>query len=223
MITVKLFASAADAAGEREVLVEAATGLSVKDLLDNLAVRFPGLSPLLASRKLLVSLNQEFAELAAPLHDGDEVALLPPFSGGDTAWVRIQEEDFSVEDEIARVRASSTRIGGIVTFLGTARDFSRGHDVSDLLYEHYPGMAERKLAEIRKRAIEEFDIIEAAIVHRTGRIPVGGNIVLIVVGASHRREAFAACAWCINELKRITPIWKRETTPDGLVWVEEHP
>ncbi len=223
MITVKLFASAADAAGEREVRLEAAAGLSLKALLDNLAARFPGLSPLLAPRKLLVSLNQEFADEDAVLRDGDEVALLPPFSGGDAAWVRIQKEDFSVEDEVARVRASSARIGGIVAFLGTARDFSRGHDVAELFYEHYPGMAEKKLGEIRARALAQFDVIEASILHRTGRIPLGGNIVLIVVGASHRKEAFAACAWMIDELKRITPIWKRETTPEGLVWVEEHP
>lgn len=223
MITVKLFASAADAAGKREVHVEAGAGLSVKDILDNIAARFPSLSPLFVSRKLLVSVNQEFAEDDAAVRDGDEVALLPPFSGGDSAWVRIQKEDFSVEDEVARVRTSSTRIGGIVAFLGTARDFSRGHAVSELFYEHYPGMAEKKLSEIRERALNEFEIIEAAILHRTGRIPVGANIVLIVVGAAHRKEAFAAAAWMIDELKRITPIWKRETTPEGLVWVEEHP
>ena len=223
MITVKLFASAADAAGEREVHLEAAAGLSLKGLLDDLAARFPGLSPLLAPRKLLVSLNQEFADEDAVLRDGDEVALLPPFSGGDAAWVKIQNEDFSVEDEVARVRASSARIGGIVAFLGTARDFSRGHDVAELFYEHYPGMAEKKLGEIRARARAPFDVIEASILHRTGRIPIGGNIVLIVVGASHRKEAFAACSWMIDELKRITPIWKRETTSEGLVWVEEHP
>lgn len=223
MINVRLFASARDAAGKSDFQVDFLAGQTVGHILARLKALYPSLAPLLDARKLLVSVNQEFAELATPLHDGDEVALLPPFSGGDTAWVRIQEENFSVEDEVERVRASSTRIGGIVTFLGTARDFSRDHDVSELFYEHYPGMAEKKLAEIRKRALEEFDIIEAAIVHRTGRIPIGENIVLIVVGASHRREAFAACTWCVNELKRITPIWKRETTPEGLVWVEEHP
>ncbi len=90
-------------------------------------------------------------------------------------------------------------------------------------FEHYPGMAEKKLGEIRERAIREFGVIDATIIHRIGTMPVGENIVLIVVAAAHRDEAFRACRFCIDELKRITPIWKKETTPEGEVWVEEHP
>ncbi|MFQ5597027.1 MAG: molybdenum cofactor biosynthesis protein MoaE [Nitrospiria bacterium] len=137
--------------------------------------------------------------------------------------IRIQVEDFSIEKETIKVRESSRRIGGIVTFLGTARDFSKGQEIHKIDFEHYPGMAEKRLAEIRRQALKDFDIIEVSIIHRVGERSIGENIVLIVVGAEHRQDAFCACSWCIDELKRITPIWKKETTPKGVVWVEEHP
>ncbi|OGW19024.1 MAG: molybdopterin biosynthesis protein MoeE [Nitrospirae bacterium GWC2_57_13] len=137
--------------------------------------------------------------------------------------VRIQKEPFSIDDEIAKIKKTSPSIGAVVSFLGTTRDLSRGKKVSRLEFEHYPGMAEKKLGEIRLRAIRDFGVIDAAILHRVGVLPVGENIVLILVAAGHRDEAFRACRFCIDELKRITPIWKKETTQEGEVWVEEHP
>ncbi|OGW67603.1 MAG: molybdopterin biosynthesis protein MoeE [Nitrospirae bacterium RIFCSPLOWO2_02_FULL_62_14] len=137
--------------------------------------------------------------------------------------VRVQQQNFSVDAELDRVRRRSTRIGGISMFLGTARDHSKGHDVSSITFEHYEGMAQKKLREIRERALKQFDVLEVLILHRYGEIGVGENIVLIIVGAEHRADAFKACRWCIDELKQITPIWKLEHTPSGEVWVEEHP
>ena len=137
--------------------------------------------------------------------------------------VRVQQENFSIDEEIDRVRGRSTRIGGVSVFLGTARDRSKGRDVSSMMFEHYEGMAQKKLREIRERALKDFNVIEILILHRYGPIRIGENIVLIVVGAEHRADAFKACRWCIDELKKITPIWKSEHTPDGEVWVEEHP
>ena len=121
------------------------------------------------------------------------------------------------------MRRRSKRIGGITVFLGTARDRSKGRDVSGITFEHYEGMAQKKLREIRERALKDFDIIELLIVHRYGPIEIGENIVLIIAGAEHRADAFRACKWAIDELKQITPIWKLEQTPEGEVWVEEHP
>jgi molybdopterin synthase catalytic subunit len=144
-------------------------------------------------------------------------------AGSTLEWIRIQEGDFSVEEEVNRIKERSKRVGGIVTFLGTARDFSKGKDIQRIDFEYYPGMAEKKLNEIRERALADYNIIEVSIVHRVGRIEIGDNIVLIVVGAQHRKDAFKACEWCIDELKRITPIWKREETNEGEVWVVEHP
>jgi molybdopterin synthase catalytic subunit len=137
--------------------------------------------------------------------------------------VRVQRENFSIDDELTRVRSRSSRIGGIAMFLGTARDRSKGRDVSAMTFEHYEGMAQKKLKEIREQALRDFDILEALVLHRYGPIEIGENIVLIIVGAEHRADAFKACQWCIDELKKITPIWKMEYTPGGEVWVEEHP
>ncbi|MDI6655649.1 MAG: molybdenum cofactor biosynthesis protein MoaE [Candidatus Hydrothermarchaeota archaeon] len=137
-------------------------------------------------------------------------------------FIRIQREDFSVEEEIKKVKAKSARIGGVVAFLGTVREFSRGKEIKKLLYEHYPEMAQKKLEELRKRVLQNFDVVEVAIIHRTGEIKISENIVLIIVAAEHRNEAFKACQWCIDELKRAVPIWKKEITTDGEVWVEEH-
>ncbi len=137
--------------------------------------------------------------------------------------VRIQEEDFSIEEETKALLASSLRIGGVVNFLGTARDFSEGRDVSTIEFEQYAGMATTALEALRTNAMESFDIIEVRIVHRIAKVGPGEQIVLITVGAEHRAEAFDACRWIIDELKKTVPIWKRETTPTGEEWVTEHP
>lgn len=137
--------------------------------------------------------------------------------------VRIQKQGFSVTEEIERVKAASKSIGGVVSFLGVGRDISKGEQIARLDFEHYPGMAEKKLREIRETALKDFNIIEMGIVHRIGQIDIGENIVLIIAAAQHRNDAFMACEWAITELKRITPIWKKETTKKGEVWVEEHP
>lgn len=138
--------------------------------------------------------------------------------------IRVQKEDFSTEDEIERVKKTSKTIGGIVTFLGTSRDFTEEiGEVEKLEFEHYPGMAEKKLSELRDSAMKKFDILEASIIHRYGEIPAGENIVLIVVGAIHRADAFIACRWIIDELKQIVPIWKKEHTKNGVTWVSDHP
>ena len=211
--------------------LDLANGSRVKDLIGGLEAGYPAIGELIQKKKVLISINQEIAHEETVIKDGDEIALLPPFAGGapmgqvrdDTQLVRVQREDFSVDAEIKRVRARSKRIGGISIFLGTARDRSKGREVDSMTFEHYEGMAQTKLREIRERALKDFDIIEVAILHRYGEIGIGDNIVLIVVGAEHRAEAFRACEWAIAELKRITPIWKREHTPEGEVWVEEHP
>lgn len=220
-------------AGNQGILsLDLVNGSRVKDLVSQLKTGYPAIGELIQKKKVLVSVNQEIAHEETEVRDGDEVALLPPFAGGtftmndihdDTQLVRVQREDFSVDAEINRVRARSKRIGGIATFLGIARDRSKGREVDSMTFEHYEGMAQTKLREIRERALKDFDIIEVAILHRHGEIGIGENIVLIVVGAEHRADAFRACEWAIAELKRITPIWKLEHTPEGEVWVEEHP
>ena len=137
--------------------------------------------------------------------------------------IRIQQENFVVTDEIEAIKKVSRNIGGITTFLGTGRELSKGESISKLNFEHYPKMAEKKLDEIRVQAIKDYGIIEMIIIHRVGEIDIGENIVLIVAAGEHRKETFKACEWAITELKRTTPIWKRETTTTGEVWVQDTP
>ena len=232
MVTIRLFGITKSLAGNQESLSFALNnGRQVKDLVSLLDAGYPMIGELIHKKKVLVSVNQEIAHEETEIKDGDEIALLPPFAGGcpmdkandDAQFVSVQREDFSVDAEINRVRGRSKSIGGISIFLGTARDRSKGRDVDSITFEHYEGMAQKKLRELRERALKDFDIIEVAILHRYGEIGIGENIVLIVVGAEHRAEAFRACKWAIDELKQITPIWKLEHTPEGEVWVEEHP
>lgn len=232
MITVRLFGMTKTLAGNQTAIALAlSNGQSVKELVELVDRSYPMIGELLQKKKILVSVNQEIAHEDTKVHDSDEVALLPPFAGGapmeqmidDSQFVRVQRDDFSIDTEINRVRSRSKRIGGIAMFLGTARDRSQGRDVDSITFEHYEGMAQKKLREIRERALKDFDILELVIVHRYGEISIGENIVLIIAGAEHRAEAFRACKWAIDELKQITPIWKLEHTPSGEVWVEQHP
>jgi molybdopterin synthase catalytic subunit len=227
MVTIKLFGQLKSLAANKPELSFALNGSRrVKDLVGLIETQYPQIGEMIAKKKVLVSVNQEIAHEETQIKDGDELALLPPFAGGavpDEQLVRVQRENFSIDAELARVKQRSQRIGGIAMFLGTARDRSKGRDVNAITFEHYEGMAQKKLREIRERALKDFDVIEVLILHRTGAIDIGENIVLIIVGAEHRAEAFAACRWCIDELKQITPIWKQEQTPEGEIWVEEHP
>jgi molybdopterin converting factor subunit 1 len=224
MITIKLFAMLKDKAGRDELHINTRSS-TVSELLKEVSDAYPALSEILSCGRVLTSVNQEFVKGDAPVKDGDEVAFMPPFSGGSGLQGRvcIQKGPFSLDAEIERLKQASSSIGAIVTFLGTTRDISRGKQVATLEFEHYPGMAEKKLSEIRTRAMSEYGAIEVTIIHRIGVLPIGENIVLIAAAAAHRDEAFKACRFCIDELKRITPIWKKETTPEGEVWVEEHP
>lgn len=137
--------------------------------------------------------------------------------------VRIQEQDFSQDAEIAALKAASKRMGGIATFLGCARDFSEGRDVSEISFEAYGSMALAEMRKLREEAIAKFDLLDARIVHRVTTVRAGDNIVFIAAGAAHRAAAFDACRWMIDELKQRVPIWKKEVTPEGESWVTQHP
>jgi molybdopterin synthase catalytic subunit len=137
--------------------------------------------------------------------------------------VRIQQEDFSQDAEIAALKASSKRMGGIATFLGCARDFSEGRDVSQISFEAYGSMALAEMRKLREEAMQKFDLLDARIVHRVTTVQAGDNIVFIAAGAAHRAAAFDACRWMIDELKQRVPIWKKEVTPEGESWVTPHP
>ncbi len=147
-------------------------------------------------------------------YDENEMRLAP---------VRLQAEDFSVDQELLALRASSLRMGGIATFIGCARDFSEGREVSQISFDAYGGMALAAMNELRELAISKFVLLDARIVHRTGIVAAGEQIVFIATGAEHREPALQACRWLIDELKQHVPIWKKEVTPQGDSWVVPHP
>ena len=137
--------------------------------------------------------------------------------------VRLQQEDFSQDEEVCALRASSKRMGGIATFIGCARDFSEGREVARISFDAYGSMALAEMNKLRDEAIKKFDLLDARIVHRVGVVGAGEQIVFIAAGAEHRAPALQACHWLIDELKQRVPIWKQEVTPQGDEWVTTHP
>ena len=170
--------------------------------------------------RLMVSLNTERVSLDTPVRDGDEVALLPPMSGG-SGRVRVQAAPLSLDALLAQV--GGTDCGGIVTFTGVVRDHSRGHAIDHLEYEAYVPMAEREMKHIAARVRERWPEVRIAMSHRVGRLELGDAAVMIVAGAPHRAEAFEACRFAIDTLKQTVPIWKKEFSQQGTYWVEENP
>jgi len=139
------------------------------------------------------------------------------------APVRVQQEDFSQDEEVLALRASSKRIGGIATFTGCARDYSEGREVTRISFDAYGSMALAEMNRLREEAITKFELLDARLVHRVGVVAAGEKIVFIAAGAEHRGPAFDACRWLIDELKQRVPIWKKEITPEGDEWVTQHP
>jgi len=171
-----------------------------------------------------ISVNQEYARPELPLKSGDEVALLPPVSGGgpdDAAWVKLVRERIVPHDIVPRLERPED--GAIVIFDGVVRNHSRGRRTLYLDYEAYESMALEKLRELAGSARERFAIRNLALVHRLGRIEIGESSVLIAVFSAHRAAAFEACRWLIDTLKRTVPIWKKEYFEDGAVWADGEP
>ncbi len=135
----------------------------------------------------------------------------------------LQRADFDVGKLVRELVEKERRTGGVVTFLGTAREFSKGRNILHLEFESYAGMAIATLDRLEREAVSNFGILHCRIVHRTGKIGIGENIVLVIVTAMHRKDAFTACEWAIDELKKRVPIWKKEFTDNGEEWVEQHP
>ncbi len=134
--------------------------------------------------------------------------------------VRVQEEDFDLAAELAALTGGNRAVGGIVSFVGLVRDMAGGAPVSAMTLEHYPGMTERKLAEIEADAQRRWPLEASLIVHRVGRLEPGDQIVLVATASAHREAAFQACHFLIDWLKTQAPFWKLEDGPDGARWVE---
>jgi molybdopterin synthase catalytic subunit len=163
---------------------------------------------------LLYAVNREYADRGRELNDGDEVALIPPVSGGA---LRITEEPLSLEAVAAEV--ADERAGGVATFTGTVRRQSRGREVTRLEYEAYAEMAENVMSEIADDLEARYDLCAVAIHHRVGRLQVGEASVVVAVSAPHRQDALAACKDAIDRLKETVPLWKKEVYEGGEEWI----
>jgi len=133
--------------------------------------------------------------------------------------IRVQREDFDIGAEIAKLTADNRRIGGVASFIGLVRDMAGGAAIGAMMLEHYPGMTEKKLAEIESEACRRWPLDASLIIHRYGRLEPGERIVLVVTASAHREAALASCAFLIDWLKTEAPFWKSEETPAGERWV----
>ncbi len=187
-------------------------------VLKDLTGRVSALKGVLGS--IAISVNQEYAGADAKLHSGDEVALLPPVSGGSPI-AKIVREAIDTEAVLAQIKRPDD--GAAVVFEGVVRNHSRGRRTLYLEYEAYEEMALRQMESLAAQALSQFHIRDAAIVHRVGRLEIGEISVLIVVASAHRAAAFDACRWLIDTLKHTVPIWKKEYFEDGAVWADGEP
>jgi MoaE-MoaD fusion protein len=219
-VTVRLFGSIREATGAKERVVTLPDGARLSDLRALLAREHPAFE--LMGERLRGSVNLEIVSSETPLADGDEVAFLPPVSGGaGSGRCSLSARALDVGAVVARVAGPDT--GGIVTFVGTVRDASRGREIRHLEYEAYPQMAEREMERIADEAAARWPGVRVAMAHRTGHLAIGEMAVVVVAAAPHRPEAFTAARYAIDTLKERVPIWKKEVAIDGESWVEEHP
>jgi MoaE-MoaD fusion protein len=220
-VRVLFFGQLKEITGVEQEEAELSEGARVQDLFERYGRRFPKLASFRAS--IAASVNQEYATWRAPLSSGDEVAFLPPVSGGQQA--AIEEDIFQIVRQVIdppQIVESLKRgeDGALVLFDGFVRNNFKGHQTLYLEYEAYESMALAKMREIGSQIRAKFPIHRLAIVHRLGRLEVGETSVFIAVSSAHRDAAFDACRYAIDTLKRVVPIWKKEHFAEGAVWAE---
>lgn len=218
MITVHMryFAFVREQLGTSKADIELADGSTVAQALDLVLATSPRL--LNAQSAMMVMVNQTYRPRDHVLADGDEVAIIPPVSGGSDPKL------FQVTDNVLDPRKIEALVideasGALVTFAGTVRDNARGKKVTALDYEAYPPAAEKMLQQIGDEIFERWGIRTVAIAHRFGLLQVGETSVVIAVSSAHREAAFDACRYAIERIKVLVPIWKREIYEDGAVWI----
>lgn len=217
MITARLFARLREQAGTDCERVEL-TDATVADVYRALRARHPGLEP--DHQLLRAARNQSFADWDEPVCDGDEVAFIPPVSGGSGSAALIELTSEPLDARRLETAVANPGAGAICTFTGVVRDNSRGESVTHLEYEAYGGMAERQMQAIADEIAERWPEARVAMAHRTGLLEIGEASVMVSVSCPHRAEAIAACKWGIDRLKESVPIWKKEFAGSGAVWIE---
>jgi MoaE-MoaD fusion protein len=230
-IRVLFFGMLKDLTGRSCDSLEMPEHSTLRDLLTHYQQHNPRLNQVAAS--LAMSINQEYALPEAPLKSGDEVALLPPVSGGSGQTNSVAESteharyaalvDRAIDVQVLLNKLKQPDDGAAVVFEGVVRNHTRGRRTLYLDYEAYPEMALRQMELLAQQALSRFSIRDVALAHRLGRLQVGETSVAIVVASAHRTAAFEACRWLIDTLKSTVPIWKKEYFEDGAVWADGEP
>ena len=222
-VKVLFFGALKDIVGKAEESVEIPAGATLARVFESYARRFETLSGKRPS--ILFARNQEFAKEDTPLADNDEVAFLPPVSGGSTTRSRREGHLFAITRDAIDSRRLVERLqrpedGAVVVFEGVVRNNTKGRATTHLEYECYEGMAREQMVRIGREIATQFAIGRIGMVHRLGRLEIGEASVSVVTTAPHRKPAFEAALEGINRLKREVPIWKKEFFADGAVWVD---
>jgi molybdopterin synthase catalytic subunit len=222
-VRVLYFGQLRELANKREEQVEVPEGETVQQLFDRISEVFPALRNF--DDVIAIGVNQSFAAREQILKENDEIAMLPPVSGGapsaDEPFVRMQQERIVPHDIVPKYEQPED--GAVVIFDGIVRNHSRNRQTKYLEYEAYEEMALKRMQELAREARTKFPIRNVALVHRLGRLEIGESSVLIAVYSAHRAAAFEACRWLIDTLKKTVPIWKKEFFIDGAVWADGEP
>jgi molybdopterin synthase catalytic subunit len=203
--------------GEETQTIELPAGSSLSDVYEALRLSHPALPDRGAVR---AALNQEFSDWSSLVADGDEVAFIPPVSGGAHGGVLFELTIDPLDARRLEAAVAHSGAGAICTFTGVVRDSSRGRPVTHLDYEAYAEMATAQMRKIGEEIAERWPEARVAMAHRTGRLEIGEASVVVCVSCPHRAEAIAACKWGIDRLKESVPIWKKEHADDGTYWIE---
>lgn len=233
-IRVLLFGQLKDIVGRQEDYLDLQPGAPLSTVLGHYSERFPKFQGLVNS--IACSVNQEYSSGSAILHEGDEIGLLPPVSGGKGT------RDQKIDKKVAGFRSEHCAIvhhaidvgeirhqlahgedGAVVAFEGVVRNNSRGRRTLFLDYEAYESMAINEMEKLAQVALERFPVRDVRLVHRLGRLQIGEPSVVIAVASAHRAAGFDACRWLIDTLKKTVPIWKKEHFEDGAVWADGEP
>lgn len=217
-ITLLLFGQAREWAGASSIDLQLDSPATVDTAFAELKTRHPRLAGM--QNSLLFAVNEEYASRDKPLADGDQVAVLPPVSGGSESRDIFEITRVPIDISDLRKRLLEGESGAVVIFDGVARNNTRGRHTLYLEYEGYEPMSLRTMEQIIREVHDQWAINRVGIVHRLGRIDITESSVVIIVTSAHRRVAFEACRYAIDRLKKIVPIWKKEFFEDGEVWVE---
>lgn len=218
-IIVLLFGQAREWVGLSTLELELETPATVESAFAILKSKHPRLAEM--ERSLLFAVNEEYAAPSHPLSDGDQLAVIPPVSGGEAEGrdiFEITREPIDIGNLRARLLDGDS--GAVVIFDGVARNNTKGRRTLHLEYEGYEQMAHRTMEQIGREVHERWPINRVGMVHRLGRIDITESSIVIIVTSAHRKIAFEACHYAIDRLKKIVPIWKKEFFKDGAVWVE---